>query len=435
MSWRDVAALAARNAGRRPGRVVLTVLAVALATALLTALVTIARTAETRVLDQVAEGGPVSGISVLPSEPSVDQADQDLARGGDFRAIDDAVISDILELPTVREVLPVVSTPVFVVRPFERPDGRRIRGFRERAVGVDTSRPTLIPVTPLAGRLPAPGSMVDVAVTESYLRRMGLDRTEAEQILGTEIELGAGRLVDGPGGQEISGRWRRLQVVGVVAQGAGGGQLVVSLELARSDQAWTTSGTDGGVELDASASPYTGLFVVAKGIDQVGPTREAIARLGFGSSAPENLIASVDNYLGVVEIVLAAVGLIALVVAALGIANALLAAIRERRREIGVLKAIGARDRDVLRIFLLEAGVLGFVGGVIGTGIGVLASQVVGAVVNGYLADQGVAGIALVLPPEVFVGGVVGPTLLAVAGGLLPAWRASRLSPREAVSA
>ena len=59
-------------------------------------------------------------------------------------------------------------------------------------------------------------------------------------------------------------------------------------------------------------------------------------------------------------------------VAALGITNAMLAAVRERRREIGVLKAIGARDRDVYRIFLVEAAVLGFVGGVLGTVAGLV---------------------------------------------------------------
>jgi len=109
--------------------------------------------------------------------------------------------------------------------------------------------------------------------------------------------------------------------------------------------------------------------------------------------------------------------------------------VRERRHEIGVLKAIGARNRDILRIFVLEAAVLGFAGGVLGTALGVFASRVVGAVVNSYLADQGLAGIVLVLPPEVLVGGLVGPTVLAVAGGLGPAWQASRVSPRESVSA
>lgn len=261
-------------------------------------------------------------------------------------------------------------------------------------------------------------------------------------MLGTEIEVGAGRLVRaGPGTTDglgddttVEGRWRRLEVVGVVAQGAGAGQLVVSIDLARDERSWTTSGIDGGAEFDVSPSDYTGLFVVARGIDQVGAAREAIAAAGYASSAPENLISSVENYLGVVEIVLASVGMIALVVAALGIANALIAAVRERRREIGVLKAIGARDRDVLRLFLLEAAVLGLIGGAIGTALGLLASRAVAMVVNGYLADQGLAGIQPILPAEVIVGGIVGPMVVAILGGLVPAWQASRLSPRQSVS-
>lgn len=82
--------------------------------------------------------------------------------------------------------------------------------------------------------------------------------------------------------------------------------------------------------------------MVARGIDEVSQVRAQIDRIGYATSAPENVVASVRNYLGVVDIVLTAVGVIALVVAALGIANALLAAVRERQREIGVLKAIGA---------------------------------------------------------------------------------------------
>lgn len=388
-------------------------------------------------LDQVAEGGPVSGITVVPARPSADQADQDVASGGAFRPITDADVAEVEALPEVRDVLPVISTGVYVLRTTERADGTRQRDFVDRMVGVDTSRPSLIPVTPMAGRLPEPRSMVDVAVTESFLKRLGFDRTEADQVLGTEVEVGVGRQVDGPDGSDgptVVGLWRRLQVVGVVAQGAGSGQLVTSTELARAQLDWTVGGTDGGRSFDYDGSPYSGVFVVARGIDQVGPAREAISRLGFATSAPENLIASVDNYLGVVEIVLASVGVIALIVAALGIANALLAAVRERRREIGVLKAIGARDRDVLRIFMFEAAVLGFVGGILGTALGIFASRVVSAVVNRYLADQGLAGIAPVLPPEVLVGGIVGPVVIAVLGGVIPARQASRLSPREAVS-
>jgi putative ABC transport system permease protein len=137
----------------------------------------------------------------------------------------------------------------------------------------------------------------------------------------------------------------------------------------------------------------------------------------------------------VVEIVLAGIGLIALAIATLGIANALLAAVRERRREIGVLKAIGARDRDVQRLFLVEAGVLGLLGGLLGTLAGLGLASLVGAVVNGYLRSQGLVGVRPELPLAIAVAGVLGAGLLAVAAGTVPARRAARLPAREAVEA
>jgi ABC-type antimicrobial peptide transport system permease subunit len=143
----------------------------------------------------------------------------------------------------------------------------------------------------------------------------------------------------------------------------------------------------------------------------------------------------VQRYLRVVEIVLGAIGAIALVIASLGIANALLAAVRERRREIGVLKAIGARDRDVQRVFLFEAGVLGLIGGIIGTAGGYGTALGVSAVVNRYLTAQGLVGVKLGLPVLVLTGAVCGSTLLALVAGAMPARRAARLPAREAMEA
>jgi putative ABC transport system permease protein len=175
------------------------------------------------------------------------------------------------------------------------------------------------------------------------------------------------------------------------------------------------------------------LFVVAQGLEQVSEVRAKITDLGYSTSAPENLLASVQRYLRVVEIVLAGIGLIAVAIASLGITNTLLAAVRERRREIGVLKAIGARDGDVARVFLCEATVLGFVGGALGAAGGYLISLAMSAVVNGYLADQGLAGVALGFPALILTGAVIGSTALALVAGTFPARRAARLPAREAM--
>jgi ABC-type antimicrobial peptide transport system permease subunit len=226
----------------------------------------------------------------------------------------------------------------------------------------------------------------------------------------------------------------RATIVGVVAQEAAEAGLLAAAELVGEARAWSLAGIDD-VRYGIPRSTYAGVYVLAHSLDDVGAARQQVTAVGYSTSAPENLIASVRRYLHVVEIVLTAVGVIALTVAALGIANAMLAAVRERRREIGVIKAIGGRDRDVRRMFLVEAGVLGFTGGLLGAFGGFVVARIVGTVVNGYLREQGLRGIELTVPAQTMTATVAGATALAVLAGTLPALRAARLPAREAVGA
>jgi putative ABC transport system permease protein len=446
VTWRDVIGLAARGVARRPGRATLTVLSVALAAALFSALLTISRTAQVRVLDELADGGPLAGIEVSPASPDPTQVDQDVARPGLPRDLDRRALRQIAALPDVRTVIPLVGTRVAIAVPetIRLQDGTTVtteggqgrqRGAAqgllfENLVGADIRRADDLPVSVLAGRLPRPGSTTEVAVTIGWLARIGLDRTQAERVLGLELDVGAPRVF----ADNIRSRWVRMKVVGVVAQQAAGGALLAPIEAVRPARAWTlASVSDSPFQLPSS--PYSGAFVVARSLDRVAEARNGIADIGYSTSAPENLIASVQRYLRVVEIVLAGIGLIALAIATLGITNALLAAVRERRREIGVLKAIGARDRDVLRLFLVEAGVLGVIGGLVGTVFGMGLASLVGVVVNGYLRSQGLVGVRPELPLSVAVSGVIGAGVLAVLAGAPPARRAARLPAREAVEA
>lgn len=428
MTWRDALLLAARGVSRRFGRAVLTVLAVGLAAALLTALLSIATTAKTRVLNELSKGGPLAGIMVSAAAPDPSQVDRDEARPGPPRDLDASAARRIAALPDVVSVVPVIAVHGFVI-----PPGPDVDPFLDTVVGVDLERAAQLPITVLEGRLPSPGALNEMAVTQGYLERLDLDPQEAEAVLGTEVEVASARFYPSLGDDEIRGRWTKALIVGVVAQEAAPGQFLASIEYARLAQDWRAAGGSGGF-IEATTSAYSGLFVVARGLDRVGPVRHQITAIGYSTSAPENLIATVQRYLRVVEIVLSAIGAIALVIASLGIASALLAAIRERRREIVVLKAIGARDRDVLRVFLVEASVIGFLGGVIGTAIGWIIARIVTSVVNGYLTAQGLIGVRLGLSVPIVIGGIVGSTLLALLAGALPALRAARLPATEAVA-
>jgi putative ABC transport system permease protein len=431
VTWRDALSMALASASRRFGRTALTVLAVALASALLVALATMVVTANSRVINQVSKGGPITAVKVLAAGAAPGQLETDSLRPAAPRDLTETDRARIRALPGVTSTAGVLTADVLVIPPFAPGVPHRIF---EHAVGVDMKESADLPITVLAGRLPAAGSLSEVAVTQGYLDRMKLDAERPAQVLGTTIMMGAPqvyRQLDGA--LDYRGRWVLLRIVGVVAQDAAAGEFIVPIQQTRADRAWALGGVGDGDRFQLPTSEYSGLVVVADSLDDVHRVRSAIDELGYATSAPEQLVANLRRYLHVVDIVLGGIASIALVIASLGITNALLAAVRERRREIGVLKAIGARDRDVMRWFLLEAALVGVIGGTVGTAIGIAVAFAVGLVVNGYLTAQGLEGVRVVAPALVVAGGIFGATALAVIAGAVPAHRAARLPAREAV--
>ena len=342
-------------------------------------------------------------------------------------------IAQIATLPHVSSVVPVIATPMAILPPASAHVSGRDGGLLfDSVVGVDLSRIDDLPVTLLNGRLPDPASTTEVVVTLDYVNRIGLDRADARSVVGTELTLGAPQEVVLGREVRFRARWSRVQIVGVVAQEASDGLVVAPIAVVRAARSWALSGPTTS-DLGIDPSPYTALFVVARGLEHVADVRTEINTVGYSTSAPETLITQVQRYLHVVELVLAGIGVIALAIAALGISNAMLAAIRERRREIGVLKAIGATDRDIRRVFLIEAGTLGLLGGTIGAAVGLATAEILAGVVNRYLSSQGLQVVDLGFPLALLTLVVGGATLLALAAGVLPALRAARMPARQAI--
>ena len=444
MSWRDSLRLALRSLLRRPARTALTVLAVTLGTGLLMALGTIAGTADTRVISQLSKGGPAAAIKVAAAEADPTQLASDNLRTGKAKDLTQQAVEGIQRAPYVSSVVPILATRVLAIPPprgsasvpASEPLERKSRPpdpIFETMVGADLSRVRQLPITLLAGRFPAAASLTEVAVTQGYLDRLHLDVNKPAIVLGSVIEF-ADPQFNSKDPVPYRGRWFRMTVVGVVAQEVSDGQFLVPIQQTQVARAWALKGEGDGGDLPLPTSAYTGLVVVASSLDQVHTVRGEITVLGYATSAPEHLVASVQKYLHVVDIVLGGIGTIALVIACLGIANALLAAVRERRREIGVLKAIGARDRDILRWFLVEALAVGALGGVLGSILGIAVAESVGLTVNGYLVAQGLEGVQLGgVSPLFLAAGIGGTILLALIAGVIPALQAARLPARDAV--
>jgi len=140
---------------------------------------------------------------------------------------------------------------------------------------------------------------------------------------------------------------------------------------------------------------------------------------------------SVFNILG---LVLGGIGGIALVVAAVGVVNTMVMAILERTREIGVMRAVGARRSTVSRLFTFEAALLGFLGGLIGLAVGYGAILAANPFVNHQLQSNNVqSSNIIILPAWLAIGVVALTTVIGLLAGLYPARRAAKLDPVEAL--
>jgi putative ABC transport system permease protein len=131
----------------------------------------------------------------------------------------------------------------------------------------------------------------------------------------------------------------------------------------------------------------------------------------------------INNVLGTIGAVLGGIAAISLIVAGVGIINTMTVSVMERTKEIGTLKALGAKSRDILLMFLSESVLTGFVGGVIGSALGLGLSAGIGQIIGLEVSPS------LLLSVEV-IGFAV---LTSILSGLYPAWRASNLSPVEAL--
>ncbi|MFC1648216.1 ABC transporter permease [Nanoarchaeota archaeon] len=150
----------------------------------------------------------------------------------------------------------------------------------------------------------------------------------------------------------------------------------------------------------------------------------------FSIQTAEQLLASFNVILGVVQAILVGIAAISLLVGGIGIMNTMYTAVLERTKEIGVMKAIGARNSDVMIIFLIESGLLGVVGGIIGVIIGYGISAAVSSVTGAYLGEN---YMIIFFPWWLALGGVGFSFVVGAASGVMPAVQASRMNPVDAL--
>ena len=244
------------------------------------------------------------------------------------------------------------------------------------------------------------------------------------------------------GGFSVVPKEKHLRIIGVVetepASGFGGfgsGRLLIPLPVAETLRAAQVNDLRDVLRDTSGDKPaYASLTVRVKSPSLVDATEAKIKAIGFGAFSLLDASKSLRIFFSVFDLLLGIFGSLALAVATLGIINTLVMAILERRREIGVLKALGAADSDVKQLFFVEAGVMGLAGGVLGVFFGWLIGRTLTLGTNIYLKRQDLPGVEISAVPWWLIGGAIGfAVFVSLVAGLYPASRAAKLNPVDAL--
>ena len=303
----------------------------------------------------------------------------------------------------------------------------------------------------LLGRIPKAGSE-DVSVAELAKPLLGKQLTmRYAERTATPTQDTADKKdspqVNSPGAANRAGtaysvvsREATLKIVGVCdldpdsMRGQARARVFLPLKLAQNLHVMQPSDLRDTTNMVNGTPVYLTVEVHVNSPTQVQPVEDAIKKMGFNTFSIVDATRSLRQFFAVLDLFLGIFGSLALAVASIGIINTLVMAILERRREIGIMKAIGASDGDVKGLFFAEAGVMGVFGGVVGVALGWTIGRVINLGTNVYLKRQH-------FPPEqiwfvpwwLVVGAIAFAIVVSLLSGLYPASRAARLDPVQAL--
>jgi len=418
LHWRDTLKVGLGSAGRRPLRTSLTTTGVAIGIAAMSLIVALAGGLQGALSAPSLVKSQLHQVAVYPSADST---------SGTFDA---ATLATLAGQSHVRAAWgQVAMSGTFNEVSAQRQPYPQV-GSVVSLPPRDQSNPSLVLS---AGQLPTSDSAPEVVLTDSEVAVLGFPSPASA--LGTVLKFNALYGVLALPGMERNPVIHRvpvqLTVVGVVPSrsmpgGVPGGMVPYALagnywsQLAQANQ-WK-----GG--------EFANITLLADSGGTVNALRDRVVSLGFQAQTFGDQFRGFEDLLGRLRLALLGLAIVALLLACLGIANTMYTAVLERTKEIGVLKALGARSRDVLLFFVAEAAVIGLAGGLIGTlvavGLARLGNTAVDRLTQGFSA-----GSLDVFRPDawVVVAALALAVLLSTVSGLLPAVRAALQDPVQAL--
>jgi len=444
MKLRDLSDLAFRNLREAVLRNSLTTLGVAVGVASLVAMLSLGVGLQQLATSRLAKSGLFDSIFVTPKTnlrgpgggPPATRTPEAKAR-----LLDADARAEISRMPNVIEVYPQIRFFTEV-----RYDGKP---YATMVAGMPESSKASGAFDGMQGSFFSSPNADEAILQAEFAKELN---SQSSSLIGKDLILRyaerqsltaqASDLSQNSGGFSVVPKEKHFRIIGVVetepASGFGGfgsGRLLIPLPIAETLRAAQVNDLRDILRDSSSDKPtYSSLTVRVKSPSLVEATEAKLKDLGFSAFSLLDASKSLRIFFSVFDLLLGIFGSLALAVATLGIINTLVMAILERRREIGVLKALGAADRDVKQLFFVEAGVMGLFGGILGTLLGWLIGRSLTLGTNIYLHRQNLPGVDISsVPWWLVLGGIGFAVLVSLAAGLYPASRAARLDPVQAL--
>jgi len=427
----DLVRLIFGNLSRRKARVALTAIGVVIGTAAVVILVSLAIGLQRNANEQLYGIGDLTQIQV---SPSYGEGPVMVGPGGGGGVSQQQVLltnfalNDIRAIPGVEWVIP---------REFLMSGGmvkfQKLEGW-VNIIGIDTDDLSNLGLeavqgsTALGRGVIVVGPMVANGFYDPRLRP-GQEPPPPPDLYDQQLQFIASKW-DAQGNE--TRKTLSLRVSGVLKETRGESDWTVYMPL---EQVKTLNEWAMNRRFNYNKDGYSMVVVKVTSVDQVIEITDQITEMGFQAWTPQSFVQGINNFYVILQVIFGGVGAIALLVAAIGIANTMAMSILERTREIGLMKAVGATNRDVLAIFLGEASGIGFIGGLGGVLIGWLAGQGINVLAIVYLANQaGQMGgappsVAVYTPMWLPIFALVFSTLIGMLSGLYPALRAATMIP------
>jgi putative ABC transport system permease protein len=456
LKTRDLSELAVRNLREAVLRNSLTTLGVAVGVASLVAMLSLGVGLQTLASQRLTRSGLFDAVFVTSQRnfrgpgrpPSAESAPK-----RESRALDDDARRQLSKLSNVTEVYPQIRfiTDVRYAAKSEStsvlglPDSSRSSGAFEGMTGKYFSSPTadeaILQIEFAKLLSDQPPSLVGKDLTLRYAERAALSKdADDEALLDAMMDSGKPGGIS-PGGISIVPREKTLRIVGITESdpsagigGFGGARVYLPLETAEQLHVAQPDDVQAFLSGNPAKPSYMAVTVRVRSPKDVPQVEAAIKQLGFATFSLLDATKNLRLVFTVFDLFLGLFGSLALTVASLGIINTLVMAILERRREIGILKALGATDHDVRSLFFAEAGAMGLFGGVFGVALGWLIGSALTWGTTIYLHRQNLPGVKISYVPWWLALSAIGfAIIVSLIAGLYPASRAARLNPVEAL--